>query len=98
MQTVNSKFWIGLGLGSVLGFVMYRFSCTSKARRLKAKARQALRKMGEKADGMVDSAKEKVMDAGKNVADKVADETFTMAEKADDVKNKVHNYADAMKK
>ena len=29
METNNSKFWIGLGLGSIIGFVTSRFSCSS---------------------------------------------------------------------
>lgn len=37
---------------------------------------------------MIDSAKDKVAEAGTKVADKVAKETFNIAEKADDVKTK----------
>ena len=39
---------------------------------------------------MLDTAKEKVLDTGAAVADKVADKTFDLAEKADDLKGKMH--------
>ena len=80
METSCSKFWLGLGLGSIIGVVAYRFSCSSKGKMLKEKACHALHRMGGKAE------------------DKVAHETFNIAEKADDVKNKVHNFADNAKK
>ena len=41
---------------------------------------------------------DKVLDAGVEVADKVADGTFHIAEKADDVRNKVHTFSDKAKK
>ena len=42
---------------------------------------------------MLDTAKEKVLDTGAAVADKVADKTFDLAEKADDLKGKMHTIA-----
>ena len=42
---------------------------------------------------MFDTAKEKVLDTGAAVADKVADKTFDLAEKADDLKGKMHTIA-----
>ena len=47
---------------------------------------------------MLDEAKEKAVDAGKTVADKVADKTLDIAEKADDFKSKVHTMASDVKK
>lgn len=38
METSCSKFWLGLGLGSIIGVVAYRFSCSSKGKMLKEKA------------------------------------------------------------
>ncbi len=98
METGNSKFWLGLGLGSVLGVVLYRFSCSSKGKQLKEKACQAFHKVSEQAGEVFDSAKEKVMDTGAKVADKVADQTLYMAEKADNIKSKVHGFVDEAKK
>lgn len=37
METSCSKFWLGLGLGSIIGVVAYRFSCSSKGKMLKEK-------------------------------------------------------------
>ena len=42
---------------------------------------------------MLDTAKGKVLDTGAAVADKVADKTFDLAEKADDLKGKMHTIA-----
>ena len=47
---------------------------------------------------MIDSAKNKMANTGTKVADKVADESFNIAEKTDDIKNKVHSYANNIKK
>ena len=44
------------------------------------------------------TAKEKVLDTGAAVADKVADKTFDLAEKADDLKGKMHTIAADAKK
>ncbi|ALK83677.1 hypothetical protein BvMPK_1060 [Phocaeicola vulgatus] len=37
MENRNSSLWIGLGVGSVIGALAYRFSRTSKAKKLKEK-------------------------------------------------------------
>ena len=39
-----------------------------------------------------------MMNTGAKVADKVADQTLYMAEKADKLKNKVHDFVDEAKK
>ena len=41
METSCSKFWLGLGLGSIIGVVAYRFSCSSKGKMLKESGRQS---------------------------------------------------------
>lgn len=64
METSCSKFWLGLGLGSIIGVVAYRFSCSSKGKMLKEKACHVLHRMGGKAEDMIDSAKDKVAEAG----------------------------------
>ena len=81
METSCSKFWLGLGLGSIIGVVAYRFSCSSKGKMLKEKACHVLHRMGGKAEDMIDSAKDKVAEAGTKVADKVAKETLTSQKK-----------------
>ena len=46
----------------------------------------------------VATVNDKVLDAGVEMADKVADGTFPVAVKADDVRNKVHTFSDKAKK
>lgn len=98
MESKCSKFWLGLGLGSILGAIVYRCCQTSKAKQLKNKVVHALHVATDQAEDMADSAKEKAMDAGTKVADKVADKTFDVAEKADEMKNKFHGFTDNVKK
>lgn len=98
MEKRNSNLWIGLGVGSVIGALAYRFSRTSKAKRMKEKVCDAFHKITGQAKEMLDEAKEKAADAGKAVADKVADKTFDLAGKADDFKGKVHAMASDMKR
>lgn len=62
MQSSTCKFWVGLGLGSVLGAVVYRCSRTSKAKELKQKMCCAAQ-----------SAVDKASEMGQKVADEVAD-------------------------
>ena len=38
MEANRSKFWMGLGLGSIIGVIAYRFSCSSKGKELKEKS------------------------------------------------------------
>lgn len=98
MGTNCSKFWLGLGLGSLVGIVAYRFSCSPKGKMLKEKASHLLQRMGGKAGELVETAKDKLAEAGTKVADKVANGTQTLAEQADEAKNKMHSFAGSMKK
>lgn len=95
MENRTSDLWLGLGIGSVIGALVYRFSRTSKAKKLKKKVRDAFHKISGQVEEMLDTAKEKVFAA---VADKVADKTFDLAEKADDLKGKMHTIAADAKK
>ena len=81
MENRTSDLWLGLGIGSVIGALVYRFSRTSKAKKLKKKVCDAFHKI-----------------SGQAVADKVADKTFDLAEKADDLKGKMHTIAADAKK
>lgn len=98
MEKRNSGLWIGLGIGSVIGALAYRFSRTSKAKELKKKVCDTFHKITGRAKEMLDEAKEKAMDAGKEVADKVADKASGFAEKTDDFKNKMHTMASDARK
>lgn len=98
MESKCSHFWIGLGVGSILGTIVYRCCQTSKAHQLKDKVTHALHVAKEQVEDFADSAKDKALETGTKVADKVADKTFDVAEKADEIKNKVHSLVDNAKK
>lgn len=97
MEGKNSNFLVGLGVGSVFGMLIYRFCSSEKAKQMKKTVSNAIHNVGNHAQNVMDSMKEKALDAGTTMADKVADSTFNVAEKADDMKNKVHNLADEAK-
>ncbi len=98
MENRNSSLWIGLGVGSVIGALAYRFSRTSKAKKLKEKVCNVFHKITGQAEDMLDEAGEKVADTGKAVVDKVADKASEFAGKADEFKGKVHTMASEVKK
>lgn len=101
MESKSSNFWLGMGLGSILGAIVYRCCQTSKAKQLKEKMTHAFNVATDQAGDLMDSAENKVkevgnkaMDADNKVADKVADKTNDAADKADEMKNKMHNFSD----
>lgn len=88
MENRNSSLWIGLGVGSVIGALVYRFSRTSKAKKLKEKVCDAFHKITGQAEDMLDEAGEKVADTGKAVVDKVADKASELPGKRMNLKAK----------
>lgn len=94
---MKSKFWLGLEIGSIIGSLVYRFCQTSKAKKMKENICNALHTIGGESENMLDTAKGKALDAGMAVVDKVADTTYNIAEKADDLKGKVHSFASETK-
>lgn len=98
MENRNSNLWIGLAIGSAIGAWAYRFSRTSKAKKLKEKVYDAFQKITTQAEDLMDKAKEKAVDTGKEAVDKVADKASDFAHKADDFKNKVHMAASEVKR
>ena len=91
MKTSCSKFWLGLGLGSIIGVISYRFSGSSKGKILKEKVFRILHQIGGKSEEIIGSTKEKV-------ADKISNDTFNTSEKLEEIKNKMHNISDNAKK
>ena len=61
MENRNSSLWIGLGIGTVIGTLAYRFSRTSKAKKLKEKVCDTFHKITGQAEDMLDEAKEKAV-------------------------------------
>lgn len=98
MESGKSNFIIGLGVGSVIGALVYRFCCSPKGKKMKEKVNDMFHKVTGDTVDMIDTAKDKTLDTGTKVADKVADGAFDVAAKTDDVRNKVHTYADNIKK
>ena len=104
MERGKSNFLIGLGVGSVIGArrclcaLVYRFWHSPKGKCVKEKVNHAFQKVTGDSVNLIDTVNDKVLDAGTKVADKVADGTFYVAEKADDVRDKVHAMVDKAKK
>lgn len=95
MGCKNTNFWIGLGIGSVLGALAYRLSRTEKAKELEHNVHHALRRIGCRAGEMLEKVEEKALhasvravEAGAKVADKVAEEADKAAGKAEQVRDK----------
>ena len=63
MQSSTCKFLLGLGLGSVLGAVMYRCSKTDKAKQWKQKMCCAAQSAADKAGEWMTKVKDKAADA-----------------------------------
>ncbi|MCD8181900.1 MAG: YtxH domain-containing protein [Bacteroides sp.] len=79
-----------MGVGAILGAVACRFSSTARAKMLKMKVDHALHKAHGEAEDFLGAAKEHALKTGTKVVDKVAD-------KAEDVRNRVHTIADSAK-
>ena len=89
MECRHGNFWIGLGIGSILGAVAYRLSRTAKAKQLESD--NAIHRIGRDAEIAAAHAERKAMDlglkaveTGAEIADKVAAEADKMAGKAKD--------------
>ncbi|MCP9612444.1 YtxH domain-containing protein [Coprobacter tertius] len=85
----NGSFWLGLGLGSLLGALAYGFSQSSSAQKMKKDMRRSLRKMGHRAEDFFDDAKEKVWDVGSVAAEKLENKTHDVIKKAKMTKGKI---------
>ena len=84
MECRHGNFWIGLGIGSILGAVAYRLSRTAKARQLESDIYNAIHRIGRDAEIAAAEAERKAMNLGlkAKVADKVAEEADKAVGKA----------------
>lgn len=89
----SSHLWLGMGIGSIVGAFAYHYSRTPNGERMKKKISNTLHKIGNQAGDLLDTAKQKAMDAGMKGTDKIADKTQDMAYKADQFRDKVHAMA-----
>ena len=79
MECRHGNFWIGLGLGSILGAIAYRLSRTAKAKQLENEIYDAIHRIGRDAEAAAACAEKKAMnlglkavETGAEIADKVA--------------------------
>ena len=84
MECRHGNFWIGLGIGSILGAVAYRLSRTAKAKQLESDIYNAIHRIGRDAEIAAAEAERKAMNLGLKVADKVAEEADKVVGKAKD--------------
>ena len=98
MTCKDSHFLIGLGIGSIFGALAYGFARSARAKKMKADMEKSQTELEGHTECLIESAKEKTLYAGEKVADRVANETSVIAEKANDIKGKVHSMADEAKK
>lgn len=98
MGTSNSIFLSGLAIGSFIGVLAHRFSRTAKAKILKKRLHKVMTEIAEHTEEAAETAKEKMLDASRRTAEKFADLTFNVAEKADILKGRVHTAVSEAKK
>lgn len=94
MESKCSNFWMGLGIGSILGVIVYRCCQSSKVKQLKGKISHAFHVAADQTENFVGAAEEKVKDVGATISDTA----YNVAEKADEMKNKAHNFTDNVSK
>lgn len=91
MESKSCRFLLGLGLGSVLGVIAYRCSKTAKCKEWKEKMRCAMKSAANQAGEWMTNTKDGVANVAMKTADNVAD-------KAEQMKDKIHSYADNNRK
>lgn len=91
MERSNCKLLVGLMMGIATGIAAYRLAQTSKARELRKQMCHCMHDLGNKAGEVLNELKEKAMTNGSQIAEQVS-------EKAEEIKNKVHGFADSNRK
>lgn len=86
MGSGNAKFLLGLGIGSVIGALVYHFSRTARAKKLKNEVFNTLHEIEADAALALAGAKGKVVKVGSKVAGKVADKATEVKGKLDVLK------------
>lgn len=83
MASGNAKFLIGLGIGSAIGALVYHFSRTAKAQKLKGDVLNVLHEIEVDAESALVSAKQRAAHTGSKVAGRVAEKATEIKEKLD---------------
>ena len=88
MECRHGSFWIGLGIGSILGAVAYRLSRTAKVKKLESDIYDAIHRIGQDAEMAAADAERRArhmgvraVEAGAQVANQVAAEADKVAGK-----------------
>ena len=84
MGSGNTKFLIGLGIGSAISSLICHYSRTARAQQLKSDLLIALRELEADADSAWVDTKEKVLRTSSKVAGKVADKATEVKEKLEE--------------
>ena len=98
METSKSNFLIGLAIGSASEHLLNVFHVRQKQDAKKRKFIMPWQRLPIALKALQKPVRDKALDASTKTADKVADATFDVAEKADTLKSKVHAAALEAKK
>ena len=102
MENRNSSLWIGLGIGTVIGTLAYRFSRTSKAKKLKEKVCNVFHKITGQTEDLldeVDKVADKVQDGADAVKDALKDAKKDVKQGAEKAKTEIkEGYEDVKKR
>ncbi len=81
MACNSGKFWLGIGIGTVVGALAYHCSRTARAQKAKADVLDAITDIEIAAEAALESAKQRAKTTGVKLADKVASKATEMKEK-----------------
>lgn len=81
----NAKFLVGLGIGSAIGALVYHYSRTARAKKLKNDVFNALHEIEIDAEVAVEDAKVKAAKTGAKVAGKVAEKAGEVRDKLNEI-------------
>ena len=88
MECRHGNFWIGLGIGSILGAVAYRLSRTANAKQLESEIYDAIHRIGRDAEVAAACAEKKAMNLGLKAVETGAEIAYKVAAEADKVAGK----------
>lgn len=85
MACNNGKFWLGIGIGTLVGACACYYSRTTRAQKAKADVLDAIADIEVAAEAAIEAAKHKAKVTGIKVADKVATKATEVKEKLNEL-------------